>query len=65
LNILFSNTVSISHVVFNGCETWHLKLRGKKRLRVIDNRVMGQIFKKGGKALTEIIWLRIGAGGLL
>jgi hypothetical protein len=40
-------------------------LRKKHRLRVFDNRVLGQIFKKGAKALNEIIWLRIRAGGLL
>jgi hypothetical protein len=55
-----SNAVSISNVVLNGCETWCLKLREEHRLRVFDNRVLRQIFKKGAKALNEIIWLRIG-----
>jgi hypothetical protein len=59
----FSNTVSISNVVLNGCETWCLKLREEYRLRVFDNRVLGQIFKKGVKELNEIIWRTIGAGG--
>jgi len=59
----FSNTVSISNVALNGCETWCLKSREEYRLRVFDNRVLGQIFKKGAKTLNEIIWLRIGAGG--
>jgi hypothetical protein len=63
VDFLFSNNISISNVVLNGCETWCLKLRGEHRLRVSDNRVLGQIFKKRAKALNEITWLRIGAGG--
>jgi len=63
MDFLFSNTVSISNVVFNGCGTWCLKLKEEHRLKVSDNRVLGQIFKKGAKTLHEIIWLRIGAGG--
>jgi hypothetical protein len=63
VDFLFSNTVSISNFVFNGCETWCLKSKEEHRLRVFDNRVLGQIFKKGAKALNEIIWLRIWAGG--
>jgi len=62
MNFSFSNTVSISNVL-NGCETWCLKLKEEYRLRVFDNRVLGQIFKKGAKALNEIIWRRIGVGG--
>jgi len=63
MDFSFSNTVSISNVVLNGCETWCLKLRDEHRLRVFDNRVLGHIFKKGAKAINEIIWRRIGTGG--
>jgi len=31
-------------VVFYGCETWSLTLREKRRLRVIENRVLRRIF---------------------
>jgi hypothetical protein len=30
--------------VLYGCETWSLKLRGKHRLRVFENRVLRRIF---------------------
>ena len=31
-------------VVLYGCETWSLTLRGERRLRVFENRVLGRIF---------------------
>jgi len=31
-------------VVLNGCETWSLKLREERRLRVFENRVLRRIF---------------------
>jgi hypothetical protein len=31
-------------VVLYGCETWSLTLRGKRRLRVLANRVLRRIF---------------------
>jgi len=34
----------ISLVVLYGCETWSLTLREKRRLRVLDNRVLRRIF---------------------
>ena len=63
MDFLFTNNISISNVVLNGCETWCLILREEHRLRVFDNWVLGQIFKKGAKALNKTIWIRTGAGG--
>ena len=63
MDFLFSNTIIISNGVLKGRETWFLIWREEHRLRVFDNRVLGQTFKKEAKALNEIIWLRIGAGG--
>ena len=34
----------ISPVVLYGCETWLLTLRGERRLRVFENRVLRRIF---------------------
>jgi hypothetical protein len=34
----------ISPVVFYGCETWSLTLRGERRLKVFENRVLSRIF---------------------
>jgi len=31
-------------VVLYGCETWSLKLREERRLRVIENRVLRRVF---------------------
>jgi len=31
-------------VVLNGCETWSLTLRAKRRLRVFESRVLRRIF---------------------
>jgi len=31
-------------VVLYGCETWSLTLREKRRLRVIENGVLGRVF---------------------
>ena len=33
-----------SWVVFYGCETWSLTLRGENRLRMFENRALGKIF---------------------
>jgi len=37
----------ILHVVSYGCETWSLKLRKERRLRVFENRVLRRIFVLG------------------
>jgi len=34
----------ILHIVLYGCETWSLTLRGERRLRVFENRVLRRIF---------------------
>ena len=39
-------------VVFYGCETWSLTLRGERRLRVFENRVLRRIF---GPKSDEVI----------
>ena len=36
--------ITILTVVLYGCETWSLKLRDERRLRVFENRVMSRIF---------------------
>jgi hypothetical protein len=36
--------LKILPVVFYGCETWSLTLRGERRLRVFENRVLRRIF---------------------
>ena len=36
-----------------GCETWSLKLREKRRLRVFENRVLRRIF---GLKRDEVTW---------
>jgi hypothetical protein len=33
-------------VVLYGCDTWFLTLREEQRLRVIENRVLGGIFRQ-------------------
>jgi len=43
LKIKIHRTV-IFPVVFYGCETWLLTLRGERRLRVFENRVLRRIF---------------------
>jgi len=54
-NLLYSSLVSkylkikiyrtiILPVVLYGCETWSLSLRGGRRLRVFENRVLRRIF---------------------
>jgi len=45
-------------VVFYGCETWSLKLREERRLRVFENRVLRRIF---GPKSDEIIgeWRKV------
>ena len=35
-------------VVFYGCETWSLTLRGEKKLRVFENMVLSRILDLGG-----------------
>ena len=43
LNIKVYRTI-ILPVVLYGCETWSLKLREERRLRVFENRVLRRIF---------------------
>jgi len=43
----------ISPVVLYGCETWSLKLRDERRLRVFDNRVLGKILGPKRDEVTE------------
>ena len=38
------NRTIILPVVLYGCETWSLKLRGERRLRVSENRVLRRLF---------------------
>ena len=40
-------------VVLYGCETWWLTLRGERRLRVSENRVLRRIF---GPKRDEVKW---------
>ena len=39
--------------VLNGCETWSLKLRDERRLRVFENRVLKRIFGPKSYEVTE------------
>jgi len=43
-------------VVLYGCETWSLTLREKRRLRLLQNRVLRRIFgsKREGNTGVEI-----------
>ena len=43
LKIRIYRTIILS-VVLYGCETWSLKLREERRLRVFENRVLRRIF---------------------
>ena len=43
INIKIYRTVILT-VVLYGCETWSLTLRGERRLRVFENRVLRRIF---------------------
>jgi len=36
--------IVILHVVLYGCETWSLKLREERKLRVFENMVLRRIF---------------------
>ena len=40
-------------VVLYGCETWSLKLREERRLRVFENRVLRRVF---GPKRDEVSW---------
>jgi hypothetical protein len=40
-------------VVLYGCETWSLKLREERRLRVFENRVLRRIFGPERVEVTE------------
>jgi len=44
LKIKIYRTCIILPVVLYGCETWSLKLREERRLRVFENRVLRRIF---------------------
>ena len=43
--MLFCRTI-ILPVVLYGCETWLLTLKEVRRLKVIENRVLGRIFRR-------------------
>jgi hypothetical protein len=45
-------------VLLYGCETWSLTLRDKHRLRVLENRVLREIFGSERDELTED-WRRL------
>jgi hypothetical protein len=47
----------ISPVVLYGCEAWSLTLRGKRRLRVSENRILRLIF--GPKRDANGEWRRL------
>jgi hypothetical protein len=51
LKIIISRTI-IFLVVLYGCETWLLTLREERRLRVLENRVLREIF---GPMRDEVI----------
>jgi hypothetical protein len=40
-------------VVLHGCETWSLKLRDERRLRVFENRVLRRIFGPKRDEVTD------------
>ena len=40
-------------VVLYGCETWSLKLREERRLRVFENRVLRRVFGPKRNEVTE------------
>ena len=40
-------------VVLYGCETWSLKLRGERRLRVFEKRVLRRIFGPRKEEVTR------------
>ena len=39
-------------VVLYGCETWSLTLRGERRLRMCENRVLRRIFRFNSDEVT-------------
>ena len=43
LKIKISRTI-ILPIVLYGCETWSLTLRGERRMRVFENRLLRRIF---------------------
>jgi hypothetical protein len=45
--------IIILPVVFYGCETWSVTLRGEHRLRVFENRVLRRIFGPKRDEVTE------------
>jgi hypothetical protein len=45
-------------VVLYGCEIWSLTLRGKRRLRVFENRVLRRIFEPERDEVTRK-WRRL------
>jgi hypothetical protein len=47
LKIMIYRTI-ILPVVLYGCETWSLTLREERRLRVFENRVLGEYLGLGG-----------------
>jgi hypothetical protein len=42
----------ISPVVLCGCETWSLTLRGERKLRVFENRLVRRIFGPEREGVT-------------
>jgi len=44
LNIMIYSRTIILPVVLYGCETWSLKLREERKLRVFENRVLRRVF---------------------
>jgi hypothetical protein len=40
-------------VVLNGCETWSISLREKRRLKVFENRLLMSIFGSKGDEIVE------------
>jgi len=52
------NRTIILPVVLNGCETWSLTLRDKRKLRVFENMVLRRIFGPRRDEVTEE-WRRL------
>jgi hypothetical protein len=59
-NLKIYRTIILS-VVVHGCETWSLTLRGERRLRVFENRMLRRIFgPKRDEVTGEWTKLRMG-----
>ena len=53
IKIKMYRTVILPVVLYEGCETWSLKLRGEHRLRMFENGVLGKILGPKKDEVTE------------